>query len=351
MDQNILIILIFAIAAGFAAVILFINKKFADMGSGKGDANMELVKQISDRLDRGLTESNDTMQKQYASSAAIIKDVTEKLSKIEQTNREVVGFSSQLQNLQDILNNPKQRGIFGEYSLEVLLKNAFAPADYKMQYSLGKDDKTGKELIVDAALFLGDKIIPIDSKFSLENYSRIVSEKDPTKRTQLEKTFKQDLKNRIDETAKYIRPEKGTVDYAFMFIPAEGIFYDLLVNKVGASNISARDLLSYATIDKKVHIVSPTTFYAALQSTFQGMRAYQIQESTKDIIKNIAHLGNHLKAYDEYYKKLGGHLSTTVGAYNSGYKELGKIDKDILKISGESMEVEVMELDKPHKDE
>lgn len=345
MEQTSLYLIIGLIVVGFAVVIAFINKKMSDLATGKNDS--EFMKDLSDRLERGLAESRQSIERQFTSSSTLIKDVTEKLTNLENTNKEVVGFSSQLQNLQDILNNPKQRGIYGEYSLEVLLKNAFSPKDYKMQYSLGKDEKTGKELIVDAALLLGDRIIPIDSKFSLENYTRIVSEKDKATRERLEKAFKQDLKNRIDETSKYIRPDKGTVDYAFMFIPAEGIFYDLLISKVGSSNVNARDLLSYATIDKKVHIVSPTTFFAALQSTFQGMRAYQIQESTKEIIKNVALLGNHLRAYEDYYKKLGNNLSTTVNCYNSASKELGKIDKDVTRISGESIGIEVLQLEKP----
>ncbi|MCX6763279.1 MAG: DNA recombination protein RmuC [Candidatus Moranbacteria bacterium] len=291
-----------------------------------------------------------TMQGISGQSAKIIGEVTEKLTKLDETNKQVLDFSNQLQNLQDILKNPKQRGVFGEYYLETLLKNAFSPNQYQMQYSLGKDEKTGKDLIVDAALFFGDKIIPIDSKFSLENYNRILEEKNPVAKEQLEKLFKQDLKNRIDETAKYIQPGKGTTEYAFMFIPAEGIYYDLLVNKVGAIQVNTRDLIDYAINEKKVHIVSPTTFYVTLQALIQGMRAYQIQESTKEIIKNVGKLGNHIKSYDDYFKKLGGHLQTTVNAYNNAHKEFNKIDKDVAKITGGESQIEPLIIDKPQEE-
>ncbi|MEK7090747.1 MAG: DNA recombination protein RmuC, partial [Patescibacteria group bacterium] len=201
--------------------------------------------------------------------------------------------------------------------------------------------------IVDAALFFGDQIIPIDSKFSLENYNRISEEKNPAERERFEKLFKQDLKNRIDETSKYIRPEEGTTEFAFMFIPAEGIFYDLLVNKTGIANINDRSLLEYAVHEKRVHIVSPTTFYATLQSMIVGMRAYAIQESTKQIIKNVSVLTQHLRVYGDYFRKIGNNLSTTVNSYTTAQKEFGKIDKDVTKISGKSIDFDAVMLDKP----
>ena len=284
-------------------------------------------------------ESAKMIQTSAYESNRIIRDVTERLTKLDETNRQVVNFADQLARLQDILKNPKQRGVFGEYYLETLLSKAFQPNQCQMQYKFRDGE------IVDAALFFGDKIIPIDSKFSLENYNRIAEERDPVERERLEKTFKQDLKNRIDETAKYIRPEEGTLEFAFMFIPAEGIYYDLLVNKVGALKVNTRDLLDYAAYEKHVHIVSPTTFYVTLQALMVGMKAYTIQESTKQLIKNVTVLGNHLRAYDDYFKRVGTSINTTVNAYNLANKEMGKIDKDVLKIGGEGIGYEPVLLD------
>lgn len=299
------------------------------------------LQELNRTLDNKLSDSNRTLQSQFGHSARIIADVTEKLTKLEETNKQVLTFSDQLERLRDILQNPKQRGVFGEYYLETLLKNAFSPKEYQMQYKF----KDGE--IVDAALFWGDKVIPIDSKFSLENYNRIVEERDPVERETLEKLFKQDLKMRIDETAKYIRPNEGTTEFAFMFIPAEGIYYDLLVNKVGAIKVNTRDLLEYAAREKKVHIVSPTTFYASLQIMLEGMRNYQIQESTKDILKKVGTLSRHLKAYNDYFMKVGTHLGTTVNAYVSANKEFSKIEKDVLKLGGEAIGVEMQQLTGP----
>lgn len=297
---------------------------------------------ISQTLDNKLSESNKIIQVQFGQSAKIIRDVTEKLTKLDETNKQVVGFAAQLQSLENVLKNPKQRGVLGEYYLEELLKNVFSPGQYQMQYQF----RDGQ--VVDAVIFLRkNKIIPIDSKFSLENYNRILEENDLAKREQLEKLFRQDLKNRIEETAKYIKPDEGTLDFAFMFIPAEAVYYDLLVNKIGAIKSNTRDLIDYAVREKHVHIVSPTSFYAYLQTILQGLRAMQIEESAKEIRKRVEMLGRHLINYEEYLQKLGNHLGTAVSSYNKASKEFGKVDKDVIKITEGKSKIEIKQLEKP----
>jgi len=219
------------------------------------------------------------------------------------------------------------------------------PGTFQMQYQF-KDGTA-----VDAAIFVKDKIIPIDSKFSLENYNRLLDTRDEAERARLEAAFRDDLKNRIDETSKYIKPEEGTMEFAFMFIPSEAVYYDLLVNKIGSVKSATRDLIQYAAGEKKVMIVSPTTFLAYLQTVLQGLKALQIEESAKEIRRRVGELGRHLASYENYMEKLGNHLGTSVNAYNSAYKELGKIDKDVMRISGEAAGIEPVALDKPHLDD
>lgn len=298
---------------------------------------------IHERLAKGLEHSSTTAQKQYEQSVKLITDVTERLTKLDETNKQVLSFSEQMQNLEDILKNPKQRGILGEYYLETLLKNVLPTGSFQMQYGF-KD-----ETIVDAVVFVKEKIIPIDSKFSLENYNRLVAEKDPLEHAKLEKLFKADLKNRIDETAKYVKPSEGTMDFAFMFIPHEAIYYDLLVSQVGALKVNTRDLIEYAFKERHVIIVSPTSFLAYLQTVLQGLKALQIEESAKEIRKNVEQLGKHVLSYEEYLQKLGGHLGTTVNMYNSAYKEFKKIDKDIFRITDGDAggKAEALLIDKP----
>ena len=274
-----------------------------------------------------------------------IKEIIEKVTKVDETGRQMVSFADQLQSLQDILKNPKQRGVLGEYYLETLLKNVLPPGSYQMQYPF--PDGT----IVDAAVFVKDKIIPIDSKFSLDNYNRIIEEKDPTEKDRLEKLFVADLKNRIVETSKYIQPGQGTMDFAFMFIPHEAIYYDLIVNKIGALKEDAESLIQRAASKYHVLIVSPTSFLAYLQTVLQGLKGMQIEESVKTIIKNVGDLQKHLSVYEEYYGKLGNALSITVNHYNSAGKEFKKIDKDILRITGKAAGIEVISIDKPALEE
>ncbi len=284
---------------------------------------------------------HQTLQAQFGQSTKIISDVTEKLTLLDKTNERVVGFADQLKNLQQILQSPKQRGVLGEYYLENVLKNVLPPGSYKMQYPFKNKE------VVDAAIFVKDKIVPIDSKFSLENYNRAVQENNPELKARLESDFRNDLKKRIDETSKYIRPQENTTDFAFMFIPSEGIYYDLLVANSSALKVNTQALLEYAFKEKRVIITSPTSFLAYLQTVMQGLRALQIEESAKDIRERVEELGKHLAAYDEYFKKLGNNLATTVNSYNVAYKELNKIDKDVVKMTGGEKKLEVLLVDKP----
>lgn len=332
------------ILLGFGAIFLQLRKKPEEKGN---DLLMlqQQINQIAQAVDSKLSESNKNVQEQFKHSADIVKNVTEQLTKLDATSKQVVGFADQLQKLQSTLTNPKHRGNLGEYFLDSILKDVFQPNQYELQYQFKNGDK------VDAAIFFGDKIIPVDSKFSMENYTRVMEEADPIRREELENEFKNDLKKRIDETAKYIRPDEKTMDFALMFIPAEGIFYDLLINKVGAVKVNTRSLLEYAARDKKVHIVSPTTFYVTLQAIWQGIRAYTIQESTKDILKNVGMLEKHINAYEDYMKKIGNNLSTTVNSYNTAYRELGKIGKDVVKLTDGDLKIEIQKIEGPAIDE
>jgi len=287
---------------------------------------------VNDQLNTGLDRSHKTIQVQFEQTSRIIQEVTTKLATLDATNKQVLDFSSQLRSLQDILKNPKHRGILGEYYLETLLKNAMEPGSYAMQYRLGKDE-SDRDLIPDAVVFVKDKIIPIDSKFSLENYNRISETDDSTERERLEKIFVNDLKNRILETSKYIQPSKGTMDFAFMFIPHEAIYYDLLVNKIGSTQEDNENLIQRAASKYHVIIVSPTSFLAYLQTVLQALHAMKIEEKAQDIIKRVSDLGKHFRTYSEYHGKLGNAVSTVVNQFNFSSGELRKMSKDVAKIT------------------
>jgi DNA recombination protein RmuC len=351
-----LIVMLLAVLIALVAYLLLRKQPLRDDSQGLmllQNQLQDLSRAMENKLGEGTTRMFESMKTQFGESQRLASDIrdlvakqlTEVAREQTKTNEATTRFmtiAEQLANLEKVLKHQKQRGNLGEASLELILANILPPGSYKMQHEF-----PGGET-VDAVVVTKEGVIPIDAKFSLDNYQRLVNAVDDVQREELEKQFKNDLKMRIDETAKYVRTKDGTLPFAFMYIPAEAIYYDLLINEVGSVKVNTRNLIDYAYNEKKVIIVSPTTFAAYLQSVLYGFKAFKIEETAKDIAKNVENLSRHLKAYEDYYKKLGSSLSTTVNHFNAGSKELGKIDKDVLRITGESPELEVGLLERPH---
>jgi len=355
--EMVVVILLIIVTAGMGAGLFVISQRLRDLKSG---SSVELIKSdvtelnrtitnlqtvLGDKLERNATNMQTSMQQQLGQSMKLVNDVSQRLTKLDETNKRVVDVADELKTLQNVLQNPKQRGVFGEYYLESVLANILPTKNFKMQYAFNDGQ------IADAVVFLDKgQILAIDSKFSLENYNRMVSSKTKPEREEWLKKVRNDLKGRIDETAKYIRPAENTMEFAFMFIPSESLYYDLLIGDVGTGS-SARDLIEYGFREKKVIIVSPTSFMAYLQTVLQGLRSLQIEEQAKDIQIQVGKLGRHIATFDDYMGKLGKSLGTTVGHYNNAHKELGKIDTDVTKIAGNNKSIEPLLLDKPQQDE
>jgi len=355
METVLIILVVVLLLTNVFVVFKLMQPKEEKKDSQESLLVMQRIEELSRTVDTKLTEANRALQEgsrvQFQESRTLIQDINREMNEqlrnvvkgvteVSESSKQVFQVADQLKELQDILKNPKQRGILGEYYLETVLQNVLPPDSFKMQYAFSDGE------IVDAAVFVKDKVIPVDSKFSLENYNRFVTAADGPERAQYEKAFVNDLKLRITETAKYIRPSEKTTDFAFMFIPHEGIYYDLLSNKVGAGE---DNLIQRAAGKYRVIIVSPTSFLAYLQTVLQGLKAMEIEEKAHDIIKNVEKLSGHISKYEDYYQKLGKTLETTVNHYNAGYKELSKIDKDVTRITGVVGTVEVLTLDRPDK--
>lgn len=347
MNLEIILILIVFVLVAF---IFYLFSKIWEKQNNNGSINLlqEQILALNKSLDYKLSEANRNTIKQWEINTSIskeasqkIEEITKKLSSLEETNKQIKDIWSQLEWLESILKNPKQRGILWEYFLENVLKNILPPDNFELQYSFSNWE------IVDWVIFVKDKIIPIDSKFSLENYNKILGEDNLVQKEIYIKDFKSDLKKRIDETSKYIRPSEGTMDFAFMFIPSEWIYYDLLVNKIWTLKSNTIDLIEYAFKEKKVIIVSPTSFYAYLQTVMQWLRALQIEEKAQDIKRHVEKLSRHLDAYEEYLEKLWNSLSTSVNHYNNAYKKFNLIEKDVVKITGEEKDSNIIQLNKP----
>ncbi|MBI1839122.1 MAG: DNA recombination protein RmuC, partial [Candidatus Colwellbacteria bacterium] len=281
METILLAIILILIIGAFMAYTVFLRrggpKKEADQSSMVLLANQmqELTRTLDAKMSESARQMNESVRTQFGESQRVIRDINEQMVKhltdvtkgvteANEASKQIFTVAGALQNLEKVLKHQKQRGNLGEAGLELILSNMLPPTGYKNQYRFSDGDT------VDAVILTKDGMIPVDAKFSLDNYNRIVNETDEARRAELEKDFKNDLKKRIDETAKYIRPKEGTLPFAFMFIPAEGIYYDLLVNEVGAVKVNTRSLIDYAYTDKHVIIVSPTTFSAYLQSVLYG---------------------------------------------------------------------------------
>jgi DNA recombination protein RmuC len=358
---EIILVVLLLLAVGALAYVAIVRRT-SSSAEDTGQENLLLLQQqlqeLTKTVDQKLAETNKTVQEnaatQFRESKALIqeinKEVNEQLrsvvkgvAEVGESSKQVFTVAEQLQNLEKVLKHQKQRGNLGEASLQLALENILPAGSFKLQYSFPGGD------VADAIIETKDGIIAIDAKFSLDNYRRLVDAETEEEKTQLEKEFKNDLKKRIDETAKYIRPNDGTLPFAFMYIPAEAIYYDLLVNEVGSVKVNTRSLIDYAYKDKNVIIVSPTTFAAYLQSVLHGFRAFKIEESAKQIGTQVEQLSRHLNAYETYFAKLGNSLSTTVNHYNAAQREFGKIDKDVTKITGNKLEVDAATLDRPEK--
>ena len=365
--ETVLIIIIIALAAVIIFQSIRINKNLNSKNQDQGinllkmdvielnkslnrmrenlDLNLNnFNEKVSEKIERNNVQLQNSMTKQISESAKIVEEVSKRLTKLDETNNRVVNVADELKTLQNAFQNPKQRGVLGEFYLAQVLENVLPPNAFQIQYKF----KNGE--IVDAAIFLDQhKILPVDSKFSLENYNRMI-ESEGEERKILAKKVRDDLKMRIDETSKYIRPDENTMDFAFMFIPSESLYYDMLINKVGSQG-SERDLIEYAFRDKRVIVVSPTSFMAYLQTVLQGLKSLKIEEQSKEIQKRVSQLGTHISKYEDLMQRLGKSLGTTVNHFNNAHKELGKIDKDVVKIAGEDSKsgVEPQLLDKPRE--
>ena len=354
--MDITIIVLLAVVVLLLGLVFYQTTQKKEKPSEGLSMLLQQMNELSSIVDKKMGETskqmNEAMLNQSQDARRLIQDinkqvsenlinVTKSVTEVGETGKQVLTITDQLRNLEKVLKHQKQRGNLGEASLELILSNILPPTAYKMQYTF-TDGET-----VDAIIETKEGFIPVDAKFSLDNYNRITNEDNEERRKELEKDFRNDLKRRIDETSKYIKTKEGTLPFAFMFIPAEGIYYDLLINEVGSVKVNTRNLLDYAYNDKKVIIVSPTTFAAYLQSVLYGFNAYRIEKSAEKIKKNVEQLGKHISAYDQFMGSLGKSLGTTVNHYNKAHKELKKIDKDVVKIAEVDPVVEALELPQP----
>jgi len=301
--MTILISILFFILAGF---IVFLVLKISSQ-----------VNERLNQMNQSLQEANKIIGTNLGSATNAFGNVKEQLGKLEQTNQRIIEISRDISSLQELLRAPKFRGSMGETFLENLLSQVLPKDHFQAQFRF----KTGD--VVDAVIKLGEKLVPIDAKFSLENFQKMQESCDEPSREACRKKFTQDIKNRINEIgSKYILPAENTYDFALMYIPAENVYYEVIIKG---------DIFSYS-MSKKVIPVSPNTFFAYLQVICLGLRGLKVEENAKIILKSLSSLSVETDKFKEDFDILGKHLGDANTKFIDAQKHFDKFSERLVNI-------------------
>jgi len=281
---------------------------------------LKISSQVNERLNQmnqSLQEANKIISQNLGNATSAFGNVKEQLGKLEETNKQIIAISRDISSLQELLRAPKFRGAMGESLLENLLSQVLPKDHYQSQYRFKNGDA------VDAIIKLGERLVPVDAKFSLENFQRMIESTDEPVKESFRKKFIQDIKNRINEiSTKYILPDENTYDFALMYIPAENVYYEVIIKE---------DIFSYS-LAKKVIPVSPNTFYAYLQVICLGLRGLKVEENAKLILKSLSSLSIETEKFKEDFNTLGSHLVNANTKYSDAAKRLEKVSERLINI-------------------
>jgi len=299
----ILLALLFLVLAAFIVVVV-----------------LKISSQVNDRLNQmnqSIQEANKIIGQNLGNANSAFGNVKEQLGKLEETNKQIIAISRDISSLQELLRAPKFRGAMGETLLENLLSQVLPVQHYQAQYRFKSAD------VVDAVIRLGERLVSIDAKFSLENFQKMIESTDDPGKESFRKKFIQDIKNRINEiAAKYILPAENTYDFALMYIPAENVYYEVIVKE---------DIFSYS-LSKKVIPVSPNTLYAYLQVICLGLRGLKVEENAKVILKSLGALSIDTDKFKEDFNILGSHLVNAKTKYEDAQKRFEKVSERLINI-------------------
>jgi len=289
------------------------------------------LQQMMTAMNNNLSSTQSNITKQLSSSNQIIGDIHNKLGALETTAKNMQDIGKDISSLQNLLKAPTFRGGLGEYLLEELLKQIFPAANYETQYPFKNGTK------VDAIIKLGGNIVPVDSKFPLESFQRFINADNDENKKIFKKEFISVVKKRIDEIAvKYINAAEGTFDFALMYIPAENVFYETIINDSFTNK--EYELLNYA-MEKHVIPVSPNSFYAYLMAIAFGLNGLKIEQDAKIILGELSQIQNRFGKFYEEYNVVGKHLNSAIGKYNETTKTADKLNDQISKITEQKTEL------------
>jgi DNA recombination protein RmuC len=288
------------------------------------------LQQMMTLMNQSLNANQSNITRQLDSSTRVFSEIHTKLGALETTTKHIEDLGKDISALNDILQAPKLRGNLGEYLLAELLKQIFPASNYETKYNF----KNGTQ--VDAIIKLGGYIVPVDSKFPLESYQRLISTDNEEGKKTFKNVFINSVKKRIDETANYINPAEGTFDFAMMYIPAENVFYETIINDSFTNK--EYELLNYA-MSKQVIPVSPNSFYAYLMALVFGLKGLKIEQEAKTILGELSQVQTRFKKFFEDYDVVGKHLNNAIGKFNETSKGAEKLNDQMGRITGHKTEL------------
>jgi DNA recombination protein RmuC len=284
----------------------------------------QMIAQVNERLKENAQVLNDTQQslgERLDNAARVVGGVQKSLGGLEEANRRIYEVGKDIASLQEILRAPKLRGGLGEFFLEDLLGQILPAQHYSTQYGFRSGEK------VDAVIKLGASLVPVDAKFPLENFKRLLEAASTEERNRAKKQFAADVRKHIDAIAsKYILPDEGTYDFALMYIPAENVYYETVIKDEADDE---RNLCQYA-MSRRVIPVSPNSFYAYLQAIILGLKGLRIEDRTKEIIQYLGRLQGDFAKFRDDFVVLGKHLTHAQSSYQSADKRLEQFGQKFL---------------------
>jgi len=331
------LIIILSLGAAFVAVLLLVGRALTrEVGSLRGESGAQLAERnneidlrlqgLVETMDRRLAALDTKVDRRLESASQTTSKIHERLGKVDEATTQMLERAKDLARLEQALRPPKARGGFGELLLENLLRDRLPPSAYEIQYTFDSGERVD-------AIVRADRTIPVDSKFPLDNYLRLVDAEADDERQLAERQFGRDVKQHIDAIAsKYIRPDEGTYDFAFMYIPVEAVYYELACGKTGA-------LLSYAH-ERRVFPVSPTTFTAYLQVIALGLRGMQIEEHAHEVMAYVAELQRDFDRFAGDFDKVGTHLGHAQSKYHEAGKRLDRFGTKLERAAEDQGEIE-----------
>lgn len=298
----------------------------------------QITTQINQQLQNVTSQLTDTtgqIGKRLDNAAGVISDVKKEIGGLAQASKQIFDVGKDISKLSEILKAPKARGLLGEFSLENLLAQILPQDFYELQYSF-------KNSRVDAVVKLGPKLVPIDAKFSYENFKRIVESASDDERKRARKEFLKNVRKHIDDiTSKYILPDEGTYDFAIMYIPAENVYYEVIMK-----DDPDEESISQYALDRKVITVSPNSLYAYLQAIVLGLRGLKIEQSAEQILVTLQKLTIDFDSFKDEFDTLGKHISNARTKYEDAEKKLVKFDSKLSSVESMTPEEELKKLEK-----